>query len=89
MCAPSVTDFREAGKNICRNAEGGGKAMGLGKDESGIWRIAQLLFWSREGNVSLSNIKQLSSEYTFMDSSLGRAGSLAVPSCLGLSECCR
>lgn len=89
VSSPSFTDFREAGTTFAGMQKVGSKVMVLGKDESGMWRIAQLLFWSQEGSMSLASIKLLFSGRALMDPCSGRAGSLGVPSCLGVSECCR
>lgn len=85
--ASQISEKQEQQLRECRV---GGKVMVLGKDESGMWRIAQLLFWSRGKAACLSPAS--SSYFLGMhlpDPCLGREGSLGVPSCLGVSECCR
>lgn len=81
-----VSQISEKQKERLQERTGGGEAMALGWDESGMGRIAQLPFWTREGSFPLSDTELLSSEHALTDPGSGRVGSLAAPSCLRVKE---
>lgn len=78
MCAPSVTDFREA-ERMFAGMHGGWRDRSFGShDESGMGRIAQLPFWTQEGSFPPSD-NELFSEHVLTDPGLGRGGMLPLP----------
>jgi len=81
-----VSQISEKQKEHLQECTGGGEAMVLGQDESGMGRVAQLPLWTREGSFPPSDTELLSSKHALTDPGLGRVGSLAAPSCLRVSE---